>query len=521
MSSWIKGKNDSTIRKLVSEGVQSISRASESAGGALSYLSLLGDAANIFAKNSIKPNKLLIFDDLERSTLWNKDPKALIGTINHYVEHQGFCVIVICNDQEIKEKLKSIKEKTFGHTIKITPNTDSAINLFINEIKDNSTRSFIQSISDSISTIWKQSGRNSLRILRHTIKDAERLYKSIENSYKQHDKAMNHVFYILLALSIEERSEEIEFFPDGTLDLQKIQQKYPNYEISFRMISKDIVNTLFIDRSYCSDIINNWIGSLHYFLTNESTPQKPWEVIINLDQNEENSLEENIILMNDEFENRTIKLTGDFMHVFAIRLFLAESNYPGYESIASETEKCKIYIDDLYNRKELPPPPHEFRERFTQRSHHGNYSYHTTRETDEKFSEIVEHLERKQQEVINDKIHEQGKALEYKIKDRDSEFIGQEMIDIFSSIKIHEIYTPQYFSEILILAPTEKWFDITSSLAHIFINYKNNQTEEDKRWISKVCELITDKWNEADGISKLRLRWLLSKISPIPSRMAT
>ena len=127
----------------------------------------------------------------------------------------------------------------------------------------------------------------------------------------------------------------------------------------------------------------------------------------------------------------------------------------------------------------------------------------------------------KQQEVINDQIHEQGKALEYKIKDRDSEFIGQEMIDIFSSIKIYEIYTPQYFSEILILAPTEKWFDITSSLAHIFINYKNNQTEEDKRWISKVCELITDKWNEADGISKLRLRWLLSKISPIPSRMAT
>lgn len=30
VSSWIKGKNDSTIRKLVSEGVQSISRASES-----------------------------------------------------------------------------------------------------------------------------------------------------------------------------------------------------------------------------------------------------------------------------------------------------------------------------------------------------------------------------------------------------------------------------------------------------------------------------------------------------------
>ena len=34
VSSWIKGKNDSTIRKLVSEGVQSISRSSESAGGA-------------------------------------------------------------------------------------------------------------------------------------------------------------------------------------------------------------------------------------------------------------------------------------------------------------------------------------------------------------------------------------------------------------------------------------------------------------------------------------------------------
>lgn len=64
-----------------------------------------------FLRQRLKPDRTIIFDDLERSSLWANQKSELLGAINHYVEHRGFRVIVICHDERIADQLAELKEK--------------------------------------------------------------------------------------------------------------------------------------------------------------------------------------------------------------------------------------------------------------------------------------------------------------------------------------------------------------------------------------------------------------------------
>lgn len=59
-------------------------------------------------KLSIKRNTVLIFDDLERSTI---PIVELLGYINGFVEHQHLKVIVVANEKEINRNVKNIEMK--------------------------------------------------------------------------------------------------------------------------------------------------------------------------------------------------------------------------------------------------------------------------------------------------------------------------------------------------------------------------------------------------------------------------
>lgn len=108
------------------------------------FLSIASKPMEIYMRSQLKPDRVIIFDDLERSTLWKKESNELMGAINYYVEHKGFNVIVICHDESIKEQLNIIKEKTFGHTIRVLPQTEIAIDSFIEKINDIHDKNFIK-----------------------------------------------------------------------------------------------------------------------------------------------------------------------------------------------------------------------------------------------------------------------------------------------------------------------------------------------------------------------------------------
>ena len=84
-------------------------------------------------------NCIIIFDDLERC---NINLEAVLGYINHFVEHQGLKVILVANEDEIfkeeaenpsKTAYRIIKEKLIGKTLGIAADVEDAIDDYVNK----------------------------------------------------------------------------------------------------------------------------------------------------------------------------------------------------------------------------------------------------------------------------------------------------------------------------------------------------------------------------------------------------
>ena len=108
---------------------KALGKGSEVIAGMQGPWALAGAAPGLFNavfKRQIDSTKTLIFDDLERSGLLLKE---VIGAINSYVEHLNFKVIVIAHDEQLATEFNSMKEKTFGQTIRVEPQVEAALSL--------------------------------------------------------------------------------------------------------------------------------------------------------------------------------------------------------------------------------------------------------------------------------------------------------------------------------------------------------------------------------------------------------
>jgi hypothetical protein len=126
---------------------------------------------NAIFKRDIKPDRTLIFDDLERSDLGLKD---VLGAINSYVEQQGFRVIVIAHEDKMTAKFRKMKEKTFGQTNKVQPQMDQAFETFLSTIELEQVKRLVSRHRNPILSTFKSPEVRSLRILRHVIEDLGR-----------------------------------------------------------------------------------------------------------------------------------------------------------------------------------------------------------------------------------------------------------------------------------------------------------------------------------------------------------
>ena len=158
------------------------------------------NAQDLEALCSFTKDKLIIFDDLERNSM---DIRETLGFINRFVEHQGNKVIIVANEDEIRDKPKYLiaKEKLIGKTLTVFEELDSTI---LSVIKTSSPRIklFIETHLQTIKTIFNQSQCHNLRILKHILKNLERFCDI--KVLKLFDKeSINYLLVVYLILSIE------------------------------------------------------------------------------------------------------------------------------------------------------------------------------------------------------------------------------------------------------------------------------------------------------------------------------
>ena len=201
-------------------------------------------------------DKVLCFDDLERA---NVDVIDILGYINNFVEHDHIKTIIICNEKELSNKLKStnlemktfiatyildkendltkvtdkpmvekiqdkieyvfdkandyerIKEKLIGETFEYQPKFDYIINGLLMRYETNEDLiRFLRESTGIIITTFNKSGTRNLRILKHALNDFKKIFEMVNKNYPNtNHRVLQTMLIFTIAVSFEIKAGKI------------------------------------------------------------------------------------------------------------------------------------------------------------------------------------------------------------------------------------------------------------------------------------------------------------------------
>lgn len=513
------------------------------------YLSTLGDVGkamgdkfalagfanslfNVILRQRLKPDKIIIFDDLERSSLWPDNKKELLGAINHYVEHQGFRVLVICHDEVIEGQLTELKEKTFGHTIKVEPQINSAISYFLDDIQGDKSRGFVSSKRNLIEEIWRQSGESSLRILRHVINDIARLHTSFSEKHLNNDDAIEHVIKFFCALDIEVRAGNLNKKSivarwekylnrvvetneeNGGQPLIDVISKYSSSDITGTILSDEIIISTLIDGIFDAEAIREWLDQTSYFIKAAETP--PWRIVINFDELDDVILNEGITRMEKQFHDRTVTKPGEFLHIAALRLMMVEQGFFSH-TMAEEKNNCLQYINDLLAAGRMPPK--HLGSSFDRLSEsYDGFVYWVSDATRQYFTEIYSHLDQARQQALKNTYPEYAKEVLHQLRENPT-YIFERISQTSSGnnelahVPILHLIPVNSFINAWLSGPRSGWRKIQMALDN---RYEYGKLEkfliDEKPWLVDLQREFDVRIHALNGLDAFRLKRIKPKI---------
>jgi hypothetical protein len=135
----------------------------------------------------------------------------ILGFINQFVEHDGYRVIVLANEEaksiDRESGFATIKEKVIGRTFQIRPNAAGALNHFLEEVSARKAHNILTQKKDQVLAIFQRADYNNLRQLRQAVFDFSDIWDCVQTA--ELDQKMEFVDRLLndvLTLSIEHRA---------------------------------------------------------------------------------------------------------------------------------------------------------------------------------------------------------------------------------------------------------------------------------------------------------------------------
>ena len=259
------------------------------------------DYAEFFATD----DKVLCFDDLERA---NVDVIDILGYINNFVEHDHIKTIIICNEKELATKLKSsnlemktfiatylldkqnelnksdkpmvekiqdkiehvfdkandyerIKEKLIGETFEYAPKFDYIINgILIRYEDDPDLERFYRTNINLIISTFKKSGTRNLRILKHALKDFQKIYQVVTQKYPDiSNRVIQTMLIFTIAISFEIKAGKVT--KDKFIDI-KNNEEYKAILVSSRVLMD---NRQFYIKEFDNNYYYNFKAEYRFF----------------------------------------------------------------------------------------------------------------------------------------------------------------------------------------------------------------------------------------------------------------
>lgn len=161
--------------------------------------------------SSIKGNRVLVFDDIERCRV---PLDELFGFINGIVEHSDSKVILLCDEdkltkvaeqEELKVGYKEFKEKLVGQTFSLDVDYAAVVGTFIDAEKN----PILSANRDLIIELFIASKFENLRLARHCLIDIVRFFNQLPDDVTKNQNYqlfVSNVVAYLTIVSLEARS---------------------------------------------------------------------------------------------------------------------------------------------------------------------------------------------------------------------------------------------------------------------------------------------------------------------------
>jgi hypothetical protein len=323
---------------------------------------------------------ILIFDDLERCKI---DLINLLGYINYFVEHQDLKVILVANEEVLRDvdEYQSIKEKLIGKTFGISLDFEGALENFISIVKYQNVRQFLSENSILIKDLYKAADYKNLRILKQVTLDFERIYIDLPEKAKNKPVLLLDLLRLLIVFSIEIKRGAI--LPK---DINKLQEEYISRMVERSKSSQSSRSNednkesnslrkmlerypflnpyeLFPSTFWWENFLGNGILDVEefnqsllsskYFL-DENTPS--WVILYHYNELSDDEFVEYLNIVKLEYSNRKYVELGEVRHVFG--LFLRFSEFELIRETKREIlENAKLYITYLQNNNHISHTP--------------------------------------------------------------------------------------------------------------------------------------------------------------------
>lgn len=492
--------------------------------GSLGTGGLTSALTSIFIKNEVNTSKPLIFDDLERCTV---EIKVLFGLINRFVEHRMCRVIVIAHDTKIVQGFIEAKEKVFGQTLVVEPNVEAAFEAFVVKFarKDEPTK--LQELRGEILSVFRQSGTDSLRVLRHVVEDFGRLAVALEKRHLANDAAMLELVRLFSACAIEvrhghlnredltNRGERLSYHRvnatagEGPFSpIIEASAKYPSIDLGSSMLKDGDLIEMLIEGRFVAENIRRSIDSSAYFVTKEAA--SPWQLVVDFDKLDDDVVDAALKRMEDQFARREIFDSGEFLHVVALKMMMAFRKLTS--ATVTDVKNASIqYIDDQLTQNLLPPRPAGFQWFDSFDGAWAGVSYWVLPDYRDEFQEVFDHL-----------VEARSKALEKQLPSFIPQLLevvrtnGQRFFETvcyarnakaeFEDVPILAQVAPKDFVDAWLASPKTGWYWIGNALkerAKAAPRYPALKPEIS--WYPKVVKEMETRARASTGLARLRM----------------
>ena len=504
-------------------------------GGLFAIAGATPSVFNAVFRRDVKPDRTLVFDDLERSDIPLKD---VLGAINSYIEQHGFRVVVLAHDEEMTLKFQNMKEKIFGQTIKVNPQTGDAFEYFLGKIKKDRTKRLVEDNRDEILAVFHASEVKSLRILRHVIEDLERLADTLLDEHINNLEAMAELVPLFVAFDIETRFGRIDgkalknrqgvsmsyyMRAHGKTDdalpekpsLMLADERYANIELENNLLSDDVLWSMFIEGSYPVKAIHKLLNNSTHFMKPQSV--EPWRVVIKFDQLDDDVVNEAVARMEQQIADRSVTVSGEILHIFSLKLMMAEYQIQN-RTMEEVVDEAICYINDLRTIGCLPPLMTDlgWMDSFDQ-SFDGQ-GYWVTESAKPHFKVILDHLVATRRLAFVDQIPTIIESLLVMVRTDSKQFFEQVSPtnngeNPYARIPLLHHMSPEQFVSDWLNSPNENWRNNYYALENRYSHGAlKRELVDEQEWAFEVYQTLTRYADEAKGFRSPRIRRVIPKI---------